>query len=134
MEKRILVVDDESHFRFDVAITLRKAKYKISEATNGEEALSKILKALESDEPFDLLVTDIQMPKMSGIELIDALKKNNVFMPVLAVTGLKDKTLMTELCSRGYTEYLEKPFEPGEMIKRINYILKQEYSRSGIDA
>jgi len=133
MAKRILIVDDEPHFRFDVAIVLRKAEYKISEAANGEEALSKIMEAQKNEDPFDLLVTDIQMPRMSGIELINELKRKNISIPVLAVTGFNDRTLMRELSQKGH-DYLEKPFDPREMIMRIHFLLKgNESSRNQIE-
>jgi DNA-binding response OmpR family regulator len=121
--KRILIVDDEPSFRFGAAIALKKSGYKTSEAGDGEEALTLILNAQKRDEPFDLLLVDIEMPKMSGIELMDELKKNDISIPIFAFTGFGNKELIIELLRKGCAEFLDKPFEPQELVKRVGGIL-----------
>jgi len=120
MTKHILIVDDEPNFCLGAGIALKKAGYEISKAGDGEEALKMILK----NNHFDLLIIDIFMPKMSGIELIGKLRENNVSTPIVAISSFIDNTVVDELISRGCSEFLDKPFEPREFIKRVNKLLK----------
>ncbi|MGZ8461101.1 MAG: response regulator, partial [Candidatus Deferrimicrobiaceae bacterium] len=83
---RILFVDDESGFRFAAAVALRRGGYRVEEAADGKEALAKFLSSRDAGDPFDLVVTDIRMPAMSGIELIDALVERGVRTSVCAIT------------------------------------------------
>ena len=113
---RILLVDDEEGFRFTGGVALRRGGYRVEEAANGKEALAKILSARDAGDPFDLVVTDIRMPEMSGIELIDALMELGDRTAVCAITCFGDQALIEELAGRGCTEYLEKPFDPVKLM------------------
>ncbi len=124
MKKHILIVDDESNFRFSAGLALRRAGYEVSEAVDGKEALLMILNNSVKNDSFDLLLIDIQMPEMSGIELIDELKKNDVSIPIFAVSGFAEKPQVDELLQKGCSEFLDKPFKPQELVKRIGSVLK----------
>lgn len=113
---RVLFVDDESGFRFAAAVALRRGGYRVEEAADGKEALAKILSARDAGDPFDLVVTDIRMPAMSGIELIDALVKRGDRTAVCAITCFGDKALVAELAGKGCTAHLEKPFDPEKLV------------------
>lgn len=80
---KILVAEDESSFRRLIAGVLRKAGYDILEVADGEEALA----AFENNY-VDMLITDVMMPKMSGQELLGAIRKVNDKIPVLFLTAL----------------------------------------------
>jgi len=113
---RVLLVDDEQGFRFAAGVALRRSGYRVEEATDGKEALTKIESARDAGEPFDLVITDIRMPAMSGIELIDALAKRRDRTAVCAITCFGDQALIAELAGKGCTEYLEKPFDPPTLV------------------
>ena len=113
---RVLFVDDESGFRFAAGVALRRGGYRVEEAADGKEALAKILSAQDAGEPFDLVVTDIRMPAMSGIELIDALVERGDRTTVCAITCFGDRPLIAELAGKGCTEHLEKPFDPEKLV------------------
>jgi len=113
---RILLVDDEEGFRFAAGVALRRGGYRAEESADGKEALAKILSARQADDPFDLVVTDIRMPEMSGTELIDALRERGDRTAVCAITCFGDQSLISELAGKGCTQYLEKPFEPVELV------------------
>ena len=113
---RVLLVDDEQGFRFAAGVALRRSGYRVEEATDGKEALAKIESARDAGEPFDLVITDIRMPAMSGIELIDALVKRGDRTAVCAITCFGDKALVAELAGKGCTEHLEKPFDPEKLV------------------
>jgi len=112
----VLLVDDEEGFRFAAVVALRRDGYRVEEAGDGKEAFAKILSAREAADPFDLVVTDIRMPVMSGIELIDALVERGDRTAVCAITCFGDQALIMELASKGCTEYLEKPFDPEKLV------------------
>jgi CheY-like chemotaxis protein len=121
---RVLIVDDEEGFRFGAVVALRRAGYRVADAGNGGEALGKILAARDAGDPFRLVVTDIRMPVMSGIELIDALRERGVETALCAITCFGDGALVSELAGKGCTEYLEKPFSPDDLVQRIRSILE----------
>ncbi len=118
----VLIVDDEPNFRFATGIALRRAGYAITEAENAKEALRLILE-VGKGQPFDLLLVDIQMPGMSGVELVSELNNRNIAVPILIVSGFADNNLMEELCTKGCIGLLQKPFDPGELIERVRSAL-----------
>jgi len=122
---RILLVDDEAAFRFSAEVALRRGGYRVEEAADGKEALRKILAARDAGDPFRIVITDIRMPVMSGIEMIDALKELGVRMEVFAITGFGDQALIDELAWKGCTETIEKPFPSEELLSRLGEILRK---------
>ena len=119
----VLIVDDEEGFRFGAIVALRRAGYRVSEAGNGGEALEMVLSARDVGDPVRLVVTDVRMPVMSGIDLIDALREHGVDAALCAITCFGDQALVSELAGKGCTDYIEKPFSPGELLDRIRSIL-----------
>ncbi|GAB4237985.1 MAG: response regulator [Deltaproteobacteria bacterium] len=114
--KSILIVDDEAPFRFSACVALRRAGYRVEEAADGRRALDAVLESRRRGDPFDLVVTDIRMPEMSGIELIDALRERGVDVPLCAITCFGDRDLVADLARRGCTGILEKPFDPADLV------------------
>lgn len=123
---RILLVDDEEGFRFAAGVALRRCGYRLEEAANGKDALAKILSARATGDPFVLVITDIRMPEMSGTELIDAMRESGDRTVVCAITCFGDQALIAELAGKGCTEYLEKPFEPEELVSWVGEQLGRE--------
>ena len=121
--KHILLVDDEPDFLFSAGIALRKAGYRVHAAVSGKEALDRVLEARNASEPFDLLVTDIRMPWMSGFELMDTLKLWGISIPLMAMTCFSDGELVGELKTRGCVELIEKPFTPDDLVSRVGHFL-----------
>jgi DNA-binding NtrC family response regulator len=125
----ILLVDDETEFLFSAGVALGKAGYRVSVAVSGEEALNLILRAEKKRNPLRLLITDIRLPGMSGLGLIDALRERRIFLPVLAITGFGDRILYGELSARGCMERIDKPFEPEDLLKKVRRMVDEESSR-----
>lgn len=132
MEKHILIADDDSEIRNSIGIALRMAGYKISEAANGESALSLILNSQNNGNQFNLLILDIWMPEMNGIELLEELDKNGIFIPILAISAYFNSAVVNELMNKGFPDFLDKPFGPQKMIERIEDILRKFRKPKGV--
>ncbi len=123
--KHILVAEDEEHVRYSLTVILRKAGYTVTPAGDGQEALKKIVELKALSQMPDLLLTDIKMPGMSGIELMDALEKQGIMLPVFAITGYGDKGTVVELLRRGCCDYIDKPFDPEELLSRLPRVFER---------
>ena len=123
----ILVVDDDDRIRDLVKQYLIDNKYLVTTAKDAFEAKEKI-----EIIKFDLLVLDIMMPKKSGLELTSEIKKRETNLPIILLTakGLADERV-TGL-EFGADDYLSKPFEPKELLLRINNILNKTLVRTKI--
>jgi DNA-binding response OmpR family regulator len=128
MERRVLIVDDEREIAELIEIYLRNEGFQTSIAGDGEEALE-----LYEREPYDLVILDIMMPRMDGLEVCRKLRKdhNVPIMMVSAKTQDMDKImgLMT-----GADDYMAKPFNPMELIARVRSLLRRSYQYSKQDA
>lgn len=121
--KHILLADDETAFRFSASLALRMAGYRVTEAEDGTDALDGLIRLKDVGTPVDLLVTDLRMPNLNGAELIDALKHHDVPVPVFVVSGYCEPRTLRELAAVGCVEYMEKPFQPAELVERVDNIL-----------
>ena len=115
----ILVVDDDDRIRNLVKDFLSRNKYLISTSANAEDAQKKI-NLIE----FDLIVLDIMMPGMSGLEFI-SLNKKKIITPIILLTARGDAEDRIKGFETGADDYLPKPFEPKELLLRIKSILNR---------
>ena len=123
MAKHLLIVDDEAPFRFSASIALRQAGYEVSEAKDGEEGFMMIIDRHRRGIPFDMIVLDIHMPKMSGIDVYDALKQRGIEVPVMFISGYFDKATIKILEQKRYCGVLQKPFEAVQMLRSIEFMM-----------
>ena len=136
MKARILVVDDEEIvIRSCLRILGEDADYEVEAARNGLEALSKI-----DEGHFDVLILDIMMPKMDGLEVLRRVKETHPDIDIIMVTGLSQIETAVKSMKLGAFDYLPKPFEPDELklvvkralerrqLLRENLALKSEVS------
>jgi two-component system alkaline phosphatase synthesis response regulator PhoP len=119
-EKTVLVVDDEIHIVHVVAIKLRNNGYEVITANNGAEALE-----LAQQESPDIIVTDYQMPVMSGLELVKELRENEITknIPVILLTARSFAISKEEQNDLQISRCLSKPFSPRELLGDIEDIL-----------
>lgn len=119
----ILVVDDIENMRKLIASMLIKLKFsKIAMAANGREAWAKI-----QTEHFDLIVADWNMPNMSGLDLLKAIRSDDKFanMPVLMITAEAVKENIVEAAKFKVNGYIVKPFSPATLEQKIEDILSK---------
>ena len=116
----IMVVDDDKRIRELVSRYLTDHGFMVITADNGQQALNH-LKAFE----VDALVVDIMMPKMNGLELTQTLRQNNQDTPILLLTALGEVDDRVKGFESGADDYLTKPFEPKELVLRLESILKR---------
>jgi len=119
-EKKVLVVDDEIHIVHVVAIKLRNNGFTVITAENGAQAFERACE----DKP-DIIVTDCQMPVMTGIELIEKLRKNEDTkeIPVIMLTARSFAIEQEQKEKLQISECLSKPFSPKELLRSIEDIL-----------
>src|SRR5687767_4320912 len=110
---RILVVDDQDMMRDSLAATLAREGHEIVAATDGPMAVTKF-----SAARFDLMITDLKMPKMTGIELLAEAKKTRPEMPVVLMTAFATVSTAVEAMKLGAYDYIQKPFD-GDEIKHL---------------
>jgi CheY-like chemotaxis protein len=117
--KTILVVDDESHMLDTIQFILQSNGYAAVTARSGEEALERLAWLRAEGRRADLILTDIQMPGPTGLELIERLRETGEQAPVLVMTGYSDQKTARRLRERGIEHFLDKPFEEEELLRRI---------------
>lgn len=116
----ILIIDDDDRIRNLLEKYLIKNDFIVSAASNTEKARSMMQKYI-----FDLMIVDNMMPDESGIEFLTNIRQNNNNIPAIMLTALGEIENRIEGLSAGADDYLSKPFEPKELVLRINNILKR---------
>lgn len=116
----ILAVDDSASMRQMVSFTLKGAGYDVTEASDGQEALD-----IAKTKAFDLVVTDVNMPRMDGITLIGELRKLPAFKftPLLMLTTESGADKKQAGRAAGATGWIVKPFNPDQLIKTVQKVL-----------
>lgn len=125
--RHILIAEDEMATRRSVGIILEGAGYKTSAVKNGSEALQRILALYNTHERVDLLLTDIQMGEMDGLELMDELKRRGIQVPTIVVTGYGDRATLVRLLRRGCVDYLDKPVTPGTLVSKVQSVFENQF-------
>ena len=121
MEKNILLVDDSPTTRKIVGFFLKEKGYKIIEANNGIEALEKM-----AYSKIDLIITDLNMPKMDGLELVSSINSDLAFkdIPIIIITTEDQEQKEEEGMKLGASAYLKKPISKSTLIKEVENLIK----------
>jgi two-component system alkaline phosphatase synthesis response regulator PhoP len=122
---KILVADDEAHIVHVVSMKLRNAGFEVITAQDGEEALETAL----AERP-DIIITDYQMPRMTGVEFCMALreKEQGHHIPTIMLTARGFDVAPEEMIKAGIASVLEKPFSPREVLASVNELLAKNSS------
>lgn len=116
---KILVVDDDPHIREVVAFALESADYSIYEAANGLQALE----VFKAEQP-DLLVLDIMMPELDGLDVCREIRKTST-VPIIFLTAKSDEIDMIIGLELGGDDYMTKPFSPRQLVARVRSVLRR---------
>src|SRR5512134_3717843 len=117
---RLLIVDDERSMREMLSILLRRDGHDVTVATNGREAIDVL-----GRQPFDLVVSDVKMPDVSGVEVIRAARSVNPSIIAIMITAFGSRELIDEVGQLGVDDYVEKPFN----VEVLKFRIRKELER-----
>jgi two-component system chemotaxis response regulator CheY len=117
---RILTVDDSASIRLTINVTLSNAGYSVVEASDGAEGL-----AAAQQDAFDLIITDLNMPGMDGLQMIEAIRKQPIGagVPIIFLSTESDGDVKAQAKAAGATGWLTKPFDPETLIKIVRKVI-----------
>ncbi len=120
MAQRIMTVDDSASVRQLVAFTLRQAGYDVLEASDGKDAISKL-----AGQAVNMVITDLNMPNMDGIELVKWLRSQSVykFVPIVLLTTESQDDKKQQGRAAGATGWIVKPFKQEQLIAVVKKLL-----------
>ena len=118
MEKgHVMVVDDEFHMRDFICETLRRRHLEVEAVSDGPTALTFL-----SDHPVDLVISDVKMPKMSGLALLKSIKQSYPNTDVVMITAYGTIEDAVIAIREGAFDYIQKPFAPDELLLRVEKV------------
>ncbi len=122
----ILIIDNDRALRAVLGEGLREAGYVVQEAANGRLGVNAFRKA-----PTDLVITDLYMPERDGLEVIEALRRTNPQVPILAISGASGTMDYLKVAlTRGATEILSKPFSVSTVVRILDRIFAHTSQRT----
>ncbi|MCF2489169.1 response regulator transcription factor [Dyadobacter sp. CY347] len=120
---KILVVEDEQKLAGFIHQGLQKAGYLVETSNNGSEALSMV-----ASETFDLILLDLMLPGMTGIEMLKNMRAFNISCPVIILSALSGTPQIVEALDLGAVDYIKKPFEWEELLARIRILQRKIFA------
>jgi len=120
IKKNILVVDDEINVCKSIRQAILSKEYEVDMALSGEEALKK-----DEDQKYDLVITDLMMPGISGLDLLKSLKKKRPEVKVIMITGYPTIKTAVKSVKTGAFDYIPKPFTPAELRGLVSRAFKK---------
>jgi YesN/AraC family two-component response regulator len=124
MLHKVLVIDDEDVIRQTIRKQLDGSGFEIIEAKDGEQGID-LLSTLDNPLTVDVIICDIRMPKISGIEAIAYFRKEYPSTPIVVLTGYPDVALATDLLKQGVTDYLTKPVDKKSLVEAVTKAAQQ---------
>ena len=120
VNNHVLVVDDEKLMLYSLEFLLVQAELRVTLLDSAKEALVLLKKQREK---FDLLILDLVLAEFSGIELIDALDRLHIPIPIIVITGYATPEIESKLRNSNIIGYLNKPFQYGELLEMVGKVL-----------
>lgn len=118
---KILVVEDDEMILRTLEFRMKKNGYEVAMARTGKEALEK-LKA----ETFDLVITDLMLPFVTGMEVVSFIKTSYPTLPVIVLSGADEEGTIMDAFKIGADDFIAKPFSPGELTLRVKRLLTSQ--------
>ena len=128
-EIHILIVEDDEDINRLLATVMKKQGYEVVSAYSGTEA--RLLLSMES---FDLLLLDLKLPGVAGMEIVEGIRKSS-YMPIIVISANSNLEEKIQLLGHGADDYITKPFEPKEVVARVEAQLRRycKFSRQSED-
>ena len=117
---KILIVDDETVIREGLKRVLERESYIVETCSSGYTAIE-----IMQNQEFDLIITDLKMPGMSGIEVLKSVRTLQPHIPVILITGYASIDTAVEAMKNGASDYISKPFAPDILLEKVNIALSQ---------
>jgi len=124
MLHKILVIDDEEPVRKTIQLQLAGTEYEILEAADGEAGIA-LLNTGDHALTVELVICDIRMPKIDGIEAVSYFRREYPSTPVIVLTGYPDVDLAVDFMKQGASDYLVKPVEKEQLIAAVDRAISQ---------
>ncbi len=122
---RLLVVEDEKTLAKLIKEGLEEEGFSVDLAYNGEDG-----KFMAENEPFDMIILDIMLPKISGVEILKSMRKKGIKTPVLMLTAKNDVEDKVSALNIGADDYLTKPFSFDELLARIKAVIRRNFNEA----
>jgi DNA-binding NtrC family response regulator len=119
--KPVLIVDDEKNIRLTLSQALETLELETDTAVNGEEALAKL-----EEEPFGLILLDLKMPGMDGMEVLRRVRETRPDIKVIIITAHGTIDSAVEAMKLGAVDFIQKPFAPGEIRELVTKVLDRD--------
>jgi len=129
MKHKILVVDDEAEIRKTIRLQLEGTIYEILEAEDGEKGIE--LLDNENILEVEVIICDVRMPKVNGIEAVAYFRANYASIPIIVLTGYPDAHLAVDFMKGGVVDYLVKPVEKEKLVEAVHKAARQKTLFSG---
>lgn len=127
--KSVLVVDDEEYMRSALKALLETWGYQVAIAADGQEALDALIEKESTPHCFSLIITDITMPGMDGVRLIEEIRKLERMVPVLVMSGNIDRETAALLIRHEVVEIIHKPFMPDNLMVIVKGIFSSGFKK-----
>jgi two-component system chemotaxis response regulator CheY len=123
MKHKILVIDDEAEIRKTIALQLEGTIYDILQAEDGEKGIDVLNN--ENILEVDVIICDVRMPKVNGVEAVAYFRKNYASIPIIVLTGYPDVQLAVNFLKDGVVDYLVKPVEKDKLVEAVAKAARQ---------
>lgn len=130
---KALYVEDEENVRVFTSKTLESVVFSIDTAANGKEGLEKFIQANESNDPYNLIITDINMPKMDGLEMSQEIKKLNPSICIIITSAHNDAEFLKKSIDIGINSYTLKPIDLYQLIEEIIKTMEPYFLRESLE-
>ena len=119
---KVMIIDDESDVRDILKLHLSEENYQIIEAENGQEGMD-LLKSGDNLINVGVILCDIRMPKVNGVECIQYIRQEAPGIPIVVVTGFPDTQLAVKLMNQGVKDYLVKPVDKEKLLSTVEKLV-----------
>jgi two-component system chemotaxis response regulator CheY len=126
---KVLIIDDEEDVRDVLKFHLNEQNYQVIEAENGEEGI-KLLRSGDNMVNVGVILCDIRMPKVNGIDCIKYIRQEAAGIPIVVVTGFPDTEMATQLLKDGVKDYLVKPVDKEKL---VSVVKQQVAAKKGVE-